>query len=209
MPYGSKSGWWLSTQSRSCGFWRTFQVNCGNGDLCTAAGSAHALDELEKEKRSMFRSSVYVIKPGARTAAGDVTTASAWLPPRSYHRQPDVQQAIRGTDQRWYDLRQGLPAVRTFSGRRPQWEDPWPMNRKALHIGIVDYYWHADTLILGCTHYRFDPFHSGTCHGESVTLVNPAYETARELEGTVTALSYSQWWGGRIWENKVPVLCRR
>lgn len=39
-----------------------------------------------------------------------------------------------------------------------------------------------DTLILGCTHYPLIRSTVGRIMGESVTLVNPAYETARELK---------------------------
>ena len=41
----------------------------------------------------------------------------------------------------------------------------------------------ADTLILGCTHYPLIRSTVGRIMGEGVTLVNPAYETARELKG--------------------------
>ena len=39
-----------------------------------------------------------------------------------------------------------------------------------------------DTLILGCTHYPLIRSTLGRIMGENVTLVNPAYETARELK---------------------------
>lgn len=39
-----------------------------------------------------------------------------------------------------------------------------------------------DTLILGCTHYPLIRSTVGRIMGEGVTLVNPAYETARELK---------------------------
>ena len=40
-----------------------------------------------------------------------------------------------------------------------------------------------DTLILGCTHYPLLRHMVGDIMGQSVTLVNPAYETALELRG--------------------------
>ena len=40
-----------------------------------------------------------------------------------------------------------------------------------------------DTLILGCTHYPLIRSTVGRVMGDQVTLVNPAYETARELKG--------------------------
>ena len=39
-----------------------------------------------------------------------------------------------------------------------------------------------DTLILGCTHYPMLRSTVGKIMGEKVTLVNPAFETARELK---------------------------
>lgn len=39
-----------------------------------------------------------------------------------------------------------------------------------------------DTLILGCTHYPMLRSTVAKIMGEGVTLVNPAYETARELK---------------------------
>ena len=43
-----------------------------------------------------------------------------------------------------------------------------------------------DTLILGCTHYPLIRSTIGKIMGEGVTLVNPAYETARELKELLT-----------------------
>ena len=46
----------------------------------------------------------------------------------------------------------------------------------------------VDTLILGCTHYPFLREKIKNIMGENVTLVNPAYETARELKGMLDRL---------------------
>ena len=43
-----------------------------------------------------------------------------------------------------------------------------------------------DTLILGCTHYPLIRSTLGRIMGERVTLVNPAYETARKLRELLT-----------------------
>ena len=61
------------------------------------------------------------------------------------------------------------------------WEDPVTDEiakrylTELIDIGI-------DTLILGCTHYPLIRSTVGRIMGEEVTLVNPAYETARELK---------------------------
>lgn len=49
----------------------------------------------------------------------------------------------------------------------------------------------VDTLILGCTHYPFLREKIKNIMGEKVTLVNPAYETARELKSMLDRLSLS------------------
>ena len=61
------------------------------------------------------------------------------------------------------------------------WEDPVTDEiarrylAELIDIGI-------DTLILGCTHYPLIRNTIGRIMGDRVTLVNPAYETARELK---------------------------
>ncbi len=42
---------------------------------------------------------------------------------------------------------------------------------------------YIDTLVMGCTHYPLLRSTLGRLMGEDVTLINPAYETARELRG--------------------------
>ena len=54
-------------------------------------------------------------------------------------------------------------------------ENGWETTIKLLEQGI-------DTLILGCTHYPLLRSLIQKLVGDSVTLVNPAYETAKELE---------------------------
>ena len=45
----------------------------------------------------------------------------------------------------------------------------------------------VDTLILGCTHYPLLRSAIKKLLGEQVTLINPAYETAKELEKMLAA----------------------
>lgn len=49
----------------------------------------------------------------------------------------------------------------------------------------------VDTLILGCTHYPYLRETIRTVMGDGVSLVNPAYETARELKAMLTELGLS------------------
>lgn len=45
----------------------------------------------------------------------------------------------------------------------------------------------VDSLVLGCTHYPILRYTIGKVLGDGVTLVNPAYETAKELKEVLTA----------------------
>ena len=61
------------------------------------------------------------------------------------------------------------------------WEDPVTdeiARRYLTELIDID----IDTLILGCTHYPLIRSTVGRIMGDQVTLVNPAYETARELK---------------------------
>ena len=61
------------------------------------------------------------------------------------------------------------------------WQDPVTDEIAKRYLGgLIDS--EIDTLILGCTHYPLIRSTLGRIIGEGVTLVNPAYETARELK---------------------------
>ena len=82
------------------------------------------------------------------------------------------------------------PSVRVYSQACPLlvplveeglWEDPVTdeiARRYLTELIDID----IDTLILGCTHYPLIRSTVGRIMGDQVTLVNPAYETARELK---------------------------
>lgn len=55
----------------------------------------------------------------------------------------------------------------------------------------------VDALVLGCTHYPILRYTIGKVVGDGVTLVNPAYETAKELKEVLTA-------GNMLNEDFVP-----
>ena len=61
------------------------------------------------------------------------------------------------------------------------WEDPVTDEIAKRYLSeLIDI--DIDTLILGCTHYPLIRSTVGRVMGDQVTLVNPAYETARELK---------------------------
>lgn len=61
------------------------------------------------------------------------------------------------------------------------WQDPVTDEIAMRYLSeLIDS--NIDTLILGCTHYPLIRSTIGRIVGANVTLVNPAYETARELK---------------------------
>ena len=153
MPYGSKSKETVTGFSKQIvRFLETFQVKTIVVACNTA--SAYALDELEKELDIPI---IGVIKPGAKTAA-EVT--------RNGRIGVIATEATIGSQM--YN-KEGL------------WEDPVTdeiARRYLTELIDID----IDTLILGCTHYPLIRSTVGRIMGDQVTLVNPAYETARELK---------------------------
>ncbi len=143
---------------------------------CNTA-SAYALDEIEKETDIPM---IGVVKPGARVAAattvngkvgviGTEGTIGSSIYSR-YIKKINPQVTVTGKACPLFTplVEEGL------------WEDPVTDEiakrylAELLDIGI-------DTLILGCTHYPLIRSTVGRIMGEGVSLVNPAYETAREL----------------------------
>ena len=159
VPYGSKSKDTVTRYSRQIvRFLQSYQIKTIVVACNTA--SAYALDDIEKETDIPM---IGVVKPGARTAA-EVTK--------------NGRIGVIGTEatigSKLYNL--FVPLV-----EEGLWQDPVTDEiatrylTELIDIGI-------DTLILGCTHYPLIRSTLGRIMGEAVTLVNPAYETARELK---------------------------
>jgi len=177
VPYGNKSRETVTRYSQQIvRFLQTKQVKA-IVIACNTA-SAFALDELEKEIDIPI---IGVVKPGAKVAAeatrngriGVIGTAGT------------VGSNIYSTY-----IKQIKPNAEVIGKACPLfvplveeglWQDPVTDEiamrylSELIDIGI-------DTLILGCTHYPLIRSTVGRVMGEHVTLVNPAYETARELK---------------------------
>lgn len=177
VPYGNKSKETVTRYSRQIvRFLQTKQVKAIVVACNTA--SAFALDEIEKEIDIPI---IGVVRPGAKVAAeatrngrvGVIGTAGT------------VGSNIYSTY-----IKQIKPNAEVTSKACPLfvplveeglWQDPVTDEiamrylSELIDIGI-------DTLILGCTHYPLIRSTVGRIMGEHVTLVNPAYETARELK---------------------------
>lgn len=177
VPYGSKSKETVTRFSRQIvRFLQTFQVKTIVVACNTA--SAYAMEELERETDIPV---IGVVKPGARIAAEvthngkiGVIATEATIGSQiytKYIRELNKEAAIYGKACPLF-----VPLV-----EEGLWEDPVTDEIARRYLAeLIDS--GIDTLILGCTHYPLIRSTIGRLIGEQVTLVNPAYETARELK---------------------------
>lgn len=178
VPYGNKSKETVTKFSKQIVRFLETQKVKAIVVACNTA-SAYALDEIEKELNIPI---IGVVKPGARVAAevtqnkkvGVIATAGTI----QSHIYKDYIQGIQS------DIQVIGKACPLFVPLVEEGllEDPVTdeiATRYLNELKDID----IDTLILGCTHYPLIRSTLGRIMGESVTLVNPAYETARELKG--------------------------
>ncbi|MBP3475982.1 MAG: glutamate racemase [Lachnospiraceae bacterium] len=177
VPYGNKSKETVTKFSRQIvRFLQTQQVKAIVVACNTA--SAYALDELEKEVDIPI---IGVVKPGAKAAIDatkngkiGVVATEATINSGIYNRY------IQENDPNAQVLGKACPLFVPLV-EEGLWEDPVTDEiarrylTELIDVGI-------DTLILGCTHYPMIRSTVGKIMGDQVTLVNPAYETARELK---------------------------
>lgn len=176
VPYGSKSQDTIIRFSKQIvRFLQTFQVKTIVVACNTA--SAYALDELEKEIDIPI---IGVVKPGAKTASEvtgngriGVIATEATIGSGIYTQY--IQELSRDVTIYGKACPLFVPLI-----EEGLWQDPVTdeiARRYLTELIDID----IDTLILGCTHYPLIRSALGKVMGDSVTLVNPAYETAREL----------------------------
>ncbi len=177
MPYGSKSKDTIVRFSRQIArFLESRQVKAIVVACNTA--SAYAIEELEGELDIPV---IGVVKPGARMAAditrngkiGIIATAgtigSGLYTKYIKSLKEDVQIYGKACPLFVPLVEEGL------------WQDPVTVEIARRYLSeLIDL--DIDTLILGCTHYPLIRSVIGQVMGESVTLVNPAYETAIALK---------------------------
>ena len=195
MPYGSKSKETVTRFSKQIvRFLETFQVKTIVVACNTA--SAYALDELEKEIDVPI---IGVIKPGARTAAEvtrngriGVIATEATIGSQMYNKY--IQELNKDVTIYGKACPLFVPLV-----EEGLWEDPVTDEIAKRYLSeLIDI--DIDTLILGCTHYPLIRSTVGRVMGDQVTLVNPAYETARELRDCYSIIIFSMM-RSRIWER--------
>ncbi len=177
VPYGNKSRETIIKFSRQIvRFLQTQQVKAIVVACNTA--SAYALDELEKETDIPI---IGVMKPGARAAIEATRNGKIGV----IATEATIRSGIynRYIEQNNKDIRVLGKACPLFVPLVEEglWEDPVTDEiarrylTELIDVGI-------DTLILGCTHYPMIRSTVGKVMGDGVTLVNPAYETAKELK---------------------------
>ena len=177
VPYGSKSKETITKYSRQIVHFLQEQQVKAIVVACNTA-SAYALDELEKEIDIPI---IGVVKPGARAAV----EATRNLKIGVIGTEGTIGSCIYSTyineiDQAVQVIGKACPLFVPLV-EEGLWQDPVTDEIAARYLneligcGI-------DTLILGCTHYPLIRSTVGKVMGERVTLVNPAYETARELK---------------------------
>ena len=176
-PYGSKSKDTVIRYSRQIvRFLQTMQVKAIVVACNTA--SAYALDELEQEIDIPV---IGVIKPGAKVAADETrngkigvigtegTIGSGIYTEYIRKLKPDAEVMGKACPLFVHLVEEGL------------WQDPVTDEIAMRYLNeLIDT--DIDTLVLGCTHYPLIRSTIGRIMGEGVRLVNPAYETARELK---------------------------
>lgn len=176
VPYGSKSKETVTKYSRQIvRFLQTQEVKAIVVACNTA--SAYALEEIKAEVDIPM---IGVVKPGAVVAAqttengkigviGTEGTIGSKIYSH-YIKEINSEAKVIGKACPLF-----VPLV-----EEGLWQDPVTDEiakrylAELIDIGI-------DTLILGCTHYPLIRSTVGRIMGDKVTLVNPAYETAREL----------------------------
>lgn len=177
VPYGSKSKETITKYSRQIVHFLQEQQVKAIVIACNTA-SAYALDEIEKEIDIPM---IGVVKPGAKVAAeatgngkigviGTEGTVGSHIYSTYINKiNPDIKVLGKACPLFVPLVEEGL------------WQDPVTDEIATRYLSeLIDC--DIDTLILGCTHYPLIRSTVGKIMGEKVTLVNPAYETARELK---------------------------
>lgn len=179
VPYGSKSKETITRYSRQIVRFLQSQEVKAIVIACNTA-SAYALEELEKEVDIPI---IGVVKPGAKVAAeatkngkiGVIATEGTISSGiySSYIKEIKTDVKVIGKACPLF-----VPLV-----EEGLWEDP--VTDEIARRYLTEFTQQdkdIDTLILGCTHYPLIRSTLGRIAGKNVTLVNPAYETARELK---------------------------
>lgn len=177
VPYGSKSKETVTKFSKQIVRFLQTQNVKAIVVACNTA-SAYALDEIEKELDIPI---VGVVKPGARVAASATKNGKVGvIATRGTIQSGIYTQYIQGISDKIQVIGKACPLFVPLV-EEGLLEDPVTDEiamRYLSELKDID----IDTLILGCTHYPLIRSTVAKVMGDQVTLVNPAYETAKELK---------------------------
>ena len=177
VPYGNKSPETVTAYSRQIAKFLMTQDVKAIVVACNTI-SALALETIKAEFDVPF---IGVVKPGAKMAAQATKNKRIGV----IATEGTISSGIYGNF-----LRATNPEVEVFGKACPLFvslaEEGWlddPITRQVAERYLLDLKKkQVDTLVLGCTHYPLLRGVIGEVMGENVTLVNPAYETAKELK---------------------------
>ena len=182
LPYGSKSKETIIAYSRQ--IIRFLLGADGSAPKVKAiviacnTASALALDEVAEETPVPV---IGVVKPGARAAVQATTNGKIGVIATTGTIRSDIYSSY---------IRKTNPDIEVYGKACPLFvplvEEGWVDTDVArqvaeIYLGELKQVG-IDSLVLGCTHYPLIREVVRKVMGESVTLVNPAYETARSLE---------------------------
>lgn len=176
VPYGSKSKETVIRYSRQIvRFLQTQEVKA----IVVACNTASAL-ALEEIRKDIDIPIIGVVKPGAKVAARTTKNKKIGLIGTRGTVKSDLYRTI---------IRQEDPEIQVMGQACPLFvplvEEGWL--KDPVTVEVAKRYLkpllqkNIDTLILGCTHYPLLRSMLKEIVGDKVTLVNPAYETAKEL----------------------------
>ncbi|MFI3237747.1 MAG: glutamate racemase [Lachnospiraceae bacterium] len=177
LPYGSKSKDTVTRFSRQIARFlmkhqvKTIVVACNTA-------SAYALDTLEQEFDIPM---IGVVKPGAKMASMVTRNGKIGVIATEGTIGSGIyDHYIHSIDEKATIYGKACPLFVPLA-EEGLWEDPVTLEiaNRYLHELIEQ---EIDTLIMGCTHYPLLRQTIRNVVGEDVNLVNPAYETAMELQ---------------------------
>ena len=177
VPYGSKSKDTVTKYSKQIvRFLRTQNVKAVVIACNTA--SAYALDEIEKEIDIPI---IGVVRPGAKVAVEATRNGKIGVIATEGTIHSQIYSTyIKQINENMNVIGKACPLFVPLV-EEGLLVDPVTDEIAMRYLSeLIDR--DIDTLILGCTHYPLIRSTVGKIMGENVTLVNPAYETARELK---------------------------
>lgn len=177
VPYGSKSKDTVTKYSKQIvRFLKTQNVKAVVVACNTA--SAYALDEIEKEIDIPI---IGVVKPGAKIAAETTRNGKIGVIATEGTINSQIYSTyIKKINENINVIGKACPLFVPLV-EEGLLVDPVTDEIAMRYLSeLIDR--DIDTLILGCTHYPLIRSTIGKIMGENVTLVNPAYETARGLK---------------------------